>query len=309
MWVLVAFGALAISSASRGRVAAWAGAPWEKGGASGELLYPTLMFRVGNVDPERALAVIRDLGDLDRMMDEAERSGEYRFARRGAIVRPQKNPTEWRVNVTQLRNDDGHAVDATDARQFSAAEVEGRRQVREYLRFLRERVPGFESAGIVEIAPQIGVRETRRVVGHYQLTEDDVLECRSFGDAIGVNSWPLEIHVKGGVEWRWPRQARGYNHLPYRMLLPRRVDNLLVAGRCASMTHEGQASARVSGGCFVMGQAAGTAAALACAADARPDRIDVKGLQRHLRAEGVWLGEPAEPPGTAGARSAPMVAD
>ena len=133
------------------------------------------------------------------------------------------------------------------------------------------KVPGFEAAYALEIAPQLGIRETRRLVGEVALTADDVIGCADFDDTIGVNGWPLELHVAGDVEWRWPAVgSRGFNQLPYRMLLPRRelpgsVDNLLVAGRCASMTHEGHSAARVSGGCFVMGQAAGTAAALALA--------------------------------------------
>ena len=98
-------------------------------------------------------------------MDEAEAAGEFRFPRRGAIVRPQKHAYEWRVNVTQLKNADGSATDGTDARSLSAGEVEGRRQTVDYLRFLRAKVPGFEAAYALEIAPQLGIRETRRLVG------------------------------------------------------------------------------------------------------------------------------------------------
>jgi hypothetical protein len=161
--------------------------------------------------------------------------------------------------VTQLSNEDGSPVDGTDARQISAAEVQGRRQIVDFFSFLRESAPGFENAYLLEIAPQIGVRETRRIVGDYQLTEADVLECASFDDSIGVNGWMVEEHVAGNISFKWQDipNCRGYNHLPYRMLLPKKVNNLLVAGRCASMTHMGQSAARVSGSCFVMGQAAG----------------------------------------------------
>src|SRR5947207_3110357 len=103
----------------------------------------------------------------------------------------------------------------------------------------------------------------RRIGGVYQLAEDDVLDCRDFPDSIGVNGWPVEEHKAGDVEFRFQRASRGYNQLPYRMLVPLGVDNLLVAGRCASMTHGGQSAARVSGACFVMGQAAGSAAHIA----------------------------------------------
>jgi len=224
-------------------------------------------------------------------MEEAEAKGR-RFARKAPIIRPQKNPAEWRANVTQLANADGGPVDGTNALQLSAAEVEGRRQIVDFFRFLRESAPGFEAAYLLEIAPQVGIRETRRLIGEYQLTGEDVLQCARFDDSIGVNGWPIEEHAAGTVVFRWPHDpaGRGYNQLPYRMLLPQRVDNLLVAGRCASMTHLGQSAARVSGACFVMGQAAGTAAALAQQAGMRVRDLDVSVLQVRLEAGGAWLG-------------------
>jgi hypothetical protein len=89
-----------------------------------------------------------------------------------------------------------------------------------------------------------------------------VLDCASFDDTIGVNGWPLELHLKGDVEFRWPKipESRGFNHLPYRMTVPQGLDNVWVAGRCASMSHEAQSAARVTGACFVMGEAVGIAA-------------------------------------------------
>jgi hypothetical protein len=272
-----------------GDLASWSGAPMEKGDANGKLLYPTLMFRVGGIDNDRAGEAWRSIPTL---MEDAERSGDFRFPRKGAIVRPQKHAGEWRVNVTQLRNADGSAVDGTDAKALSAAESEGRRQAVEYLRFLRARVPGFEGAYLLEIAPQVGIRETRRLTGEYQLTREDVLGCATFEDSIGVNGWPIENHVAGDVRWEWPAEgSRGYNQLPFRMLVPKSgPPNLLVAGRCASMTHEGQSAARVSGGCFVMGQAAGTAAALALRGDIAPRDIPYLELKVELERDGVFCG-------------------
>jgi hypothetical protein len=198
--------------------------------------------------------------------------------------------------VTQLRNADGSATDGTDARSLSRAELEGRRQIVDYVRFLRERVPGFGGAYALDIAPQVGIRETRRLVGEYMLTAEDVLTRASFADSIGVNGWPLEKHVAGDVHWEWPPipESRGYNQLPYRMLVPRAgagvPANLLVAGRCASMTHEGQSAARVSGACFVMGQAAGTAAAMALAARCDVASISAAALGATLARDGAFLG-------------------
>jgi hypothetical protein len=280
-----------IDCSGDGDMAAFAGAPFEKGTTGNDMMYPSTMFRVNGVD---ALAAGEAYNKFGHLMAEAEKRGR-KFPRKTPIIRPQKNPSEWRANVTQLANADGSPVDGTNAAQISDAEVQGRRQIVDFFQFLRESAPGFENSYILEIAPQVGIRETRRVVGEYQLTEDDVLHCASFEDSIGVNGWMIEEHVAGNIAFKWQDipHCRGFNHLPYRMLLPLQVDNLLVAGRCASMTHMGQSAARVSGGCFVMGQAAGTAAALAARANVRPRDLSVKALQQGLQAAGAYLGRDA----------------
>jgi hypothetical protein len=278
-----------IDCSGDGDLAAFAGVPFEVGDVDGGLLYPTMMFRLNGVDPEAAGEAWQT---IPRLMDEAEKRG-MRFPRKGAIVRPMLHPTEWRVNVTQLKSANGRALDGTDAVELSLGEIEGRRQALAFFEFLKTSAPGFEKSYIVDIAPQLGIRETRRIQGHYQLTREDVLSCASFEDTIGVNGWPIEAHVAGDVIWEWPDipGSRGYNHLPYRMLLPQNVTNLLVAGRCASMTHEGHSAARVSGPCFVMGEAAASAAHLALAGNVNPADIDVWQLQRTLEDNGVFLGK------------------
>ncbi len=277
-----------IDCSGDGDLACFAGAPFEIGDAEGNMLYPTTMFRLNGVDPDAAGEAWKTIPAL---MDEAERRGQ-RFPRKGAIVRPMKHATEWRVNVTQIKTGNGRAIDGTDARELSAGEIEGRRQALAFFAFLKANAPGFASSYVVDIPPQLGIRETRRISGRYSLTRDDVLSCASFDDTIGVNGWPIEAHVAGDVVWGWPDipGSRGFNHLPYRMLLPLRIENLLVAGRCASMTHEGQSAARVSGACFVMGEAAATAAHLALAGRVDPANIDVTQLQQTLNRNGVFLG-------------------
>jgi len=281
-------GRVFIDCSGDGDLAAFAGAAFEQGDEAGDTLYPTMMFRVSGVDAAKAGEAWRTVPAL---MEAAEKRG-LRFPRKGAIVRPQKHSSEWRVNVTQVKNAQGRAVDGTDAAELSAGEIDGRRQALAFFEFLRREVPGFGDAYIVDIPPQLGIRETRRVLGQYQLSADDVISCATFPDTIGVNGWPIENHVAGDVVWRWPDipAARGFNHLPYRMLVPRGFDNLLVAGRCASMTHEGQSAARVSGGCFVMGQAAGTAAHLSLAGNTGCRDIAVEKLQALLESDGVYLG-------------------
>jgi hypothetical protein len=271
-------------------VAAFAGVPFEVGDGQGSGLFPSTMFRIGHVDAARALAAVGEFKAINDFMERAQREhpGRYRFPREGAILRPQIHPSEWRANVTQIAKADGTAMNAVDAGELSAGEIEGRRQVVEYFRFLQEQVPGFAESRIVEIAPQVGIRETRRIEGLYALTGDDILDSARFDDTIGINAWPMELHRAGGVTWGFPTDPdRGYNDLPWRMIVPRRVENLLVAGRCASMTHEGQSAARASGGCFVMGQAAGTAAVLAGTTPVQ--QVDPKQLQQALREDGSLL--------------------
>ncbi len=282
-----------IDCSGDGDLFAFAGASFEVGDGRGNMLYPTTMFRVNGVDASAAADAWRT---IPLLMEDAERRGIARFPRKGAIVRPQRHSVEWRVNVTQIKKPDGSAVNGIDADDLAFGEIEGRRQALAFFEFLRHEAPGFANAYIVDIPPQIGIRETRRLSGRYQLTGDDVISCASFDDTIGVNGWPLEKHVAGDVEWLWPDipGSRGFNHLPYRMLVPTGVTNLLVAGRCASMNHEGQSAARVSGACFVMGEAAGTAAHLALATGRPVADIDIGALQQLLVHNGVYLGRAAD---------------
>ncbi len=277
-----------IDCSGDGDLAALAGVPYEVGDGAGNMLYPTMMFRLAGVDPAQAGDAWRTVPAL---MKAAERAGRAKFPRKGGMLRPMAHPTEWRVNFTQVKSANGRALNGADADELSAGEIEGRRQAVAFFDFLKREAPGFADAYIVDMPPQLGIRETRRIASLYQLTGDDVLSCASFPDSIGVNGWPIEAHVVGDVVWRWPEPgSRGFNHLPYRMLVPPGLRNLLVAGRCAGMSHEGQSAARVSGGCFVMGEAAGTAAHLALAGKGAVPDIDVGALQRLLERGGAWLG-------------------
>jgi FAD-dependent oxidoreductase family protein len=283
-----------IDCSGDGDLAAWAGVPYEVGDNEGSMLYPSMMFRLNGIDPEKAGEAWRTIPAL---MEKAEAAGTHRFPRKAAIVRPQRSPIEWRVNFTQLAREDGTAVNGLEPDDLTRGEIDGRRQAVQAFEFLRT-VPGFENSYIVDLPPQLGIRETRRVVGGYQLSGEDVLGCASFEDSIGVNGWPIEAHVAGDVIFKFPPipESRGFNELPYRMLLPERVDNLLVAGRCASMTHEGQSAARVSGACFAMGEAAGSAAALALSGNTRPRDIAVERLQQGLKQQGAFIGRDQQVP-------------
>src|SRR3954463_1534864 len=277
-----------IDCSGDGDLAAWAGAPFELGDNAGSMLYPSMMFRLNNIDPDKAGDAWRTIPAL---MQEAEAAGTHRFPRKAAIVRPQRSQMEWRVNFPQLARADGRAINGLEPDDLTRGEIAGRRQALDAFNFLRT-VPGFENSYIVDLPPQLGIRETRRVIGGYMLSGEDVLGCASFPDSIGVNGWPMEVHVAGDVIFKFPPipESRGFNELPYRMLIPQSIDNLLVAGRCASMTHEGQSAARVSGACFAMGEAAGAAAALALGGNTVPRDIAVEALQEQLKAHGAFIG-------------------
>jgi hypothetical protein len=276
-----------IDCSGDGDLAAWAGAPFEVGDNEGHMLYPSMMFRLNGIDPQKAGEAWRTIPAL---MEEAEARG-HKFPRKGAIVRPQKSQIEWRVNFTQLKRQDGSAINGLEPDDLTRGEIDGRRQAIQAFEFLRT-VPGFENSYIVDLPPQLGIRETRRVVGGHMLSGEDVLTCASFADSIGTNGWPIEAHVAGDVIFKFPPipGSRGFNELPYRMLVPKGIDNLLIAGRCASMTHDGQSAARVSGACFVMGEAAGSAAALALSGNTPPRDIAVERLQQALQQQGAFIG-------------------
>jgi len=287
---LAVTGKIFVDGTGDGDIAAWAGAPYELGDGQGNMLYPTTMYRISGVNPEKAG---RAWEAIPRLMEEEEKRTGVDFPRKKPIVRPQRNPIEWRANLTQIKNPDGTAVSGIDARQLSHGETEGRRQCWETFSFIKSVTPGFEDAYIVEIAPQIGIRETRRVVGEYMITSDEILGCADFDDSIGVNGWPIEAHIAGDVKFVFaPEDSRGYNQIPYRIIVPQKIDNLFVVGRCASMTHDAQSSARVSGPCFSMGEAAGVAADIALAQNLKPRDVNIAELQSRLSANGVFLGEP-----------------
>ena len=185
-------------------------------------------------------------------------------------------------------------VDATDAEQLSAAECEGRRQAFVYEDFFRDMVPGCENARIIGLSHQIGVRETRRVYGEYRLTREDCLEARQFDDAVLLCGAPIEDHRAAGdgeaeTRWEYVRDNLAYG-VPYRTLVPRGRDELWVAGRCFSATHDAHASCRSMGQTMSMGQAAGIAAVQSLRDDCGArDCVDTQTARRAARA-GSRLG-------------------
>jgi hypothetical protein len=265
-------------------VAHLAGAPYERPGENGVVQSLSTVFRVANVDVARARAVPKE--ELWRLMREASESGRYQLPRLEGSVHRTPLDGVMMALMTRMRN-----VDATDAEALTRAEIEGRRQCHEYFRFLRECVPGYERAIMVSTSPAVGVRESRRILGEYVLSSEDILSARSFPDQIARCGAPIEDHHAGAdTRWVYLEDGKAYG-IPYRCLLPRDVESLLVTGRCFSATHDAHASARSMGTCMAMGQAAGTAAALAASAGRAPRDLPVESLLAALRAGGADVGQ------------------
>jgi hypothetical protein len=181
-------------------------------------------------------------------------------------------------------------IDPLDPDDLTRAEVEARGQVMQLLNFFRRRVPGFANARIAATAAQIGVRESRRIVGEYTLTASDILEARTFPDAVARSAYPIDMHNPSGSGTTTQRLAPGSAYeIPYRCLVPLVAEDLLVAGRCISTTHEALASTRLTPTVMTLGQAAGTAAALSVAANVAPRRVDTAMLRERLVRDGVDL--------------------
>lgn len=324
-------------------VVARAGAPFELGRAEDGHLQPvSRIFRVGNVHLDRAYAYLREHPEefivpegwttptgekygaayleqtpgttilLQRVVQQAHRQGKANLPKNViSIYTPPRRggPVEVAINATRV-----HGIDPTDPDQLTQAELECERQVLEVFRFLQATVPGFEESRLLGTPYQVGVRESRRIVGEYVLTAEDVLGGADFPDAVARGAYPLDIHdpaigtrvmhrlVHGRAETMVVLE-RSYA-IPYRCLLPRQPENLLVAGRCISATHDAQSSARGQCVCMATGHAAGTAAALAARAGVPPRRLPVSRLQATLREQGAVLtleettsaGEARDPP-------------
>ena len=252
---------------------------------------PTLMFCLAGVDTEKLRMKIANqsrtyltdfipaeyfgqnkqfivVGFRELMAKAREERGLIMPNERTIIITGLREGEAW-INMTRVGG-----VDGTDAASLTFGEVDARRQIDDIFTYLTNYVPGFEKAYFTKTAPFLGIRETRRIVGDYVMTEDDVLGCKRFDDAIAVASYPIDIHRPGdqGCTLKWCGDS--YD-IPYRSLLPKNVENLLVAGRSISSTHEAMSAVRVMATCMAMGEAAGRAARIAVRAGRTPRAIDV----------------------------------
>jgi hypothetical protein len=285
-------------------VAYRAGVPCEYGNDLGGVQPPTLMFCLGGVDTEKLrLSVAQEprtyltdfipaeyfgqnnqfvLVGMRNLVQKAQADGLTLATERTILITGLRKGEVW-VNMTRV-----NGVNGTDPESLTHGEIEGRKQIYDIQRYLIEYVPGFENAYFLKTAPFLGIRETRRINGLYTMTREDIMTCRHFDDAIAVASYPLDIHHPqgGGCTLEWCGDC--YD-VPYRSLVPQKIKNLLVAGRCISTTHEAMSAIRVMAPCMAMGEAAGRAAKQAVRRNVQPADVDVQQLQQELLSKGAYL--------------------
>jgi glycine/D-amino acid oxidase-like deaminating enzyme len=287
-------GRITIDATADAHVAASAGVEVQQGDERGRVQPASLMFRLSHVDLAETAAYVSAHPDQIRTsLAPAERTagalsavaGLYELWQAAQERGDVHVPREVTVNMTRVVG-----IDPLDPEDLTRAEVEARAQVTELVAFFRSSVPGFANARVAATATQIGIRESRRIVGEYTLTRDDVLSGRSFDDAVARSAYPIDIHNPAGSGTTTHRLPAGATYeIPYRCLVPRVVDGLLVAGRCISTTHEALASTRLTPTVMTLGQAAGTAAALAVRAGIEPRALDAAALRERLIRDGVDL--------------------
>ena len=265
-----------------GDLCARANVPFELGDGRGGFQASDMVFRLvnvakGDIDPK----------ELEGLQAEAINSGQYKLTRIGGGLEYNMISGVYGVQMARLPS----AVNGIDPYQLTRAIIQGRKLVRECTRFLVGKVTGLEQAAIVQTNEKLAIRETRRVLGEHILTAEEILNGTKFDDGIGANAWPVEIHTPGTLETRvLSLKGDGFCTIPYRCLIPQKIENLLMAGRFISCTHEAQSSIRVMGPASVMGQAIATAAALSIKEKVSPRKLKIRLLQSELEKAGVFLG-------------------
>ncbi len=275
-----------------GDVAFKAGCKYEMGRKPDGWVQPlTTVCHLGGVDPK----VYKWEGNFRYSEDikKALKSGEMTIPADGigaATFVPGMDDV-LAVNMSHI-----YGVDPTSPSALSHAEIVGRKQAQEIVSFFRKYIAGCEKAFLVDTSSLIGIRESRRFIGEYVLTVEDITQGRRFDDAVAANAYHLDIHnepddkrleeKKKGLGLGFPKQ---YYHMPYRCLLPKGADNLLVSGRCVSVTHEALSSTRIGPCCMALGQAAGTAAALCAKGTVLPGDLKINALQAVLLEKGVLI--------------------
>ncbi|MDQ6916391.1 MAG: FAD-dependent oxidoreductase, partial [Pseudomonadota bacterium] len=266
-------------------------------GHEGVVQNPTMIFRLQGVDVQRFLSVYGPdaiLGDaISRKIVESNASGAYKLPRAKVFLFPSPRSGELLCNCTRVVGADGRELNSIYVRDFTEAEIEGRKQVTEYARFFRATLAGCEKSWVNDTGVQVGVRQTRQILGVGTLTNDDVVVASKFATGIARSAWPIELHAGAKPRLTW--LIDDFYEIPYECFVPLRGESLLVAGRCLSAQHEAMASARVTAQCFSYGHAIGHAATLSVREKLAPRAIDGAELRAVLNRDGAGLDRTPAP--------------
>ena len=288
-------------------LAAAAGVPSTYGRESDHLAQPmTMNIKIGNVDRARMIEFVRN--HRDDMLDTIPFDRLEQIPRSGiqgaySLIRKAKDAGEFDVDRDMVlcfeTNTPGEIIlnmsrvimkSAIDPFDLTDAEVEGRRQARQIVQFMQKHIPGFEQCRILSTGPRIGIRESRKIDGRYKLTAEDLLANKMFPDAVAMGGYPIDIHSPDGAAMKHCHLKPGsWYSVPYASLVTDEIENLIVAGRCISATHEACAAVRVTPIVMAMGQAAGTAAAQSAASGEPANALDTERLRATLKANNVFL--------------------
>lgn len=288
-------GSFFIDTSADADLAAKAGVPFEVGREKDGLTQAmTLMFRIANINMKKVLEYCEKDPD-NFMFIENDINGVSIAGFKKEVLEEKQtgkfdNPLDYIFFVTTHRDDlvivnttrmlRGSGLSNYD---LSKAQAEGHRNAWQIQQLLKNKVSGFEDSYISNTATQIGVRETRRIIGEYTMTGMDIVSAQKFDDVIARGSYPIDIHDPTGSGGEMIRLKDGeYYDIPFRSLIPKTIDNLLVAGRCISATHEAQASIRITATCTAMGEAAGNAGALCIKNKVKPINLNIEELQKYI---------------------------
>lgn len=285
-------------------VAYRAGVKCNKGDKNGGMQPPTLMYCMRGVEVQKlrnAIVNEPEKYDMDRMPKEQFKEGKFITVGLRGRIEAAKNagidvPVARTILITGLNDDEIwvnmtriNGTDPTKPESYTNAERVAVKQVEEVTKYLKDFVPGFEHAWIEKRADFVGIRESRVIEGKYIMTAEDILEQKPFEDKICKAGYPVDIHHSAGDDCTMHFIDDCYD-IPYRVLVPNSVENLLVAGRCSSMNHEAMAATRVMSTCMALGEAAGNAARIALEDNVKFAELDVNKLQKELLKNNVYLG-------------------
>ena len=272
-----------IDTTGNGELFAKAGCDYQLGREEDNLCQPmTTCFRMSGVDTD---VFKKDHNRLGELYNEYQKQGKIKNPRENILIFYGIGKGIIHFNTTRVVK-----CDPTDAFEVSRAEIEARRQVYEMVHFLKKNSKAFENSTVISIATEIGIRESRKLKGVHILTEEELKNLVEFEDAIALGNYDIDIHNPSGTGTsHYYFKSGEYYQIPYRSLLPKEYDNLLVAGRCISTTHEAQASIRIMPICACLGEAAGTAVSVAHKSGKTAHSVDINEVRKKLIENGAAL--------------------